>query len=55
MMPTPQAYIAHGWDECLRVLGCWTRRSPAWIERQTRVVTGEGWIAEKPLPPALCF
>lgn len=57
MMPTPQAYIAYGWDECLAVLD----RLDAALEKMDRysdpcLATGFGWIAEEAFATALfCF
>ena len=57
MMPTGEAYIAHGWDECLGVLD----RLDAALNAMDRfsdpcLVTGAGWVAEQALATALlCF
>jgi ADP-ribosylglycohydrolase len=57
MMQTPQAYIAHGWDECLPVLD----RLDAALIRMDRdadpcLATGAGWVAEQAFATALlCF
>jgi ADP-ribosylglycohydrolase len=57
IMPSPQAFIAHGWDECLGVLD----RLDAALDRMDRdndpcLVTGGGWIAEQAFATALlCF
>lgn len=57
MLPTPQAYIAHGWDECLGVLDRLDRA----LEKMDRdsdpcLTTGAGWIAEEAFATALfCF
>ncbi|WP_369211841.1 ADP-ribosylglycohydrolase family protein [Streptomyces flavofungini] len=55
--PTPKAFIAQGWDECLDVL---ERLSAALKhanpETDPCLATGEGWIAEEALATALlCF
>jgi ADP-ribosylglycohydrolase len=57
MMPTPEAYIAHGWEECLAVL----ERLDAALEKVDRysdpcLATGSGWVAEEAFATALfCF
>ncbi|GIK63599.1 MAG: hypothetical protein BroJett018_13930 [Chloroflexota bacterium] len=57
MLPTPQAYIAHGWDECLGVLD----RLDMALEKMDRetdpcLATGAGWVAEQAFATALfCF
>lgn len=56
-MPTAQAYIAHGWDECLGVI---TRLETALTkpDRQADpcLATGRGWIADEAFATALlCF
>ncbi|WP_306323976.1 MULTISPECIES: ADP-ribosylglycohydrolase family protein [unclassified Streptomyces] len=55
--PTPQRFIAHGWDECLGVLdrlrGALREQSP---ETDPCLATGAGWIAEEALATGLlCF
>jgi ADP-ribosylglycohydrolase len=57
MMPTAQAYIEHGWSECLGVLD---RLDTALVkmDRTTDpcLATGAGWIAEEAFATALlCF
>ncbi|MFD4630352.1 ADP-ribosylglycohydrolase family protein [Streptomyces sp. NPDC058284] len=55
--PTPRAFIARGWDECLAAL----ERLDAALkhanaETDPCLATGEGWIAEEALATALlCF
>lgn len=57
MMPTPEAYISHGWDECLKILD----RVDAAVDKMDRysdpcLATGAGWIAEEAFATALfCF
>ncbi|CAM5539602.1 ADP-ribosylglycohydrolase family protein OS=Streptomyces alboniger OX=132473 GN=CP975_07315 PE=4 SV=1 [Streptomyces alboniger] len=55
--PTPKAFIARGWDECLAVLerleAALKRANP---ETDPCLAAGEGWIAEEALAAALlCF
>ncbi|MHB9754647.1 ADP-ribosylglycohydrolase family protein [Streptomyces sp. BYX5S] len=55
--PTPQAFIARGWDECLgaldRLRDALREPSP---ETDPCLATGAGWIAEEALATALlCF
>jgi ADP-ribosylglycohydrolase len=55
--PTPQAFIAYGWDECLAALerleAALKRANP---ETDPCLATGEGWIAEEALATGLlCF
>jgi ADP-ribosylglycohydrolase len=55
--PTPEAFIARGWDECLQVLERLSAalRSPE-PELDPCLATGDGWIAEEALATALlCF
>lgn len=57
VMPTPQAYISHGWDECLGVLD---RLDTALLKPDGHtdpcLQTGAGWVAEEALATALlCF
>lgn len=54
MMQTPQAYIAHGWDECLRALDR-LDTALARVDRTTDpcLATGAGWIAEEAFATAL--
>lgn len=57
MLPTPQAFIAHGWDECFVVLD----KLDSALEKMDRksdpcLATGGGWIAEEAFATALlCF
>lgn len=57
MMPTPEAFMARGWDECLKVLD----RLDKALAHKDRfsdpcVATGAGWIAEEAFATALlCF
>ena len=54
---SPQDYIAHGWDECLRVLDR-LDRALALMDRTNDPcqITGAGWIAEEALATGLlCF
>ncbi|MFI9587997.1 ADP-ribosylglycohydrolase family protein [Streptomyces sp. NPDC052236] len=55
--PTPGAFIARGWDECLRVLErLVTALRAANPETDPCLATGDGWIAEEALATALlCF
>ncbi|MFF0449209.1 ADP-ribosylglycohydrolase family protein [Streptomyces sp. NPDC004609] len=55
--PTPQAFIARGWDECLRALDRLARAlRTADPETDPCLTTGDGWIAEEALTTALqCF
>ncbi len=55
--PTPEHFIARGWDECLEILGrlqdAVRNVSP---ETDPCLATGEGWIAEEALATGLlCF
>jgi len=55
--PSPEEYIARGWDECLAVLErleqALRRPSP---DTDPCLATGDGWIAEEALATALhCF
>jgi ADP-ribosylglycohydrolase len=55
--PTPRAFIARGWDECLAVLerleAALRHANP---ETDPCLATGEGWIAEEALAAGLlCF
>ena len=55
--PTPAAFIAHGWDECLSVLD---RLEDALKvmdrEQDPCLFTGEGWVAEEAFATGLlCF
>ncbi|MET9394956.1 ADP-ribosylglycohydrolase family protein [Streptomyces sp. NPDC006624] len=55
--PTPEHFIARGWDECLEILGrlqdAVRTVSP---ETDPCLATGEGWIAEEALASGLlCF
>ncbi|MFI2510913.1 ADP-ribosylglycohydrolase family protein [Streptomyces sp. NPDC018972] len=55
--PTPEHFIARGWDECLEILerlrGAVRTVSP---ETDPCLATGEGWIAEEALATGLlCF
>lgn len=55
--PTPEAYIARGWDDCLRIVD---RLEAALVlpDRETDpcLATGEGWVAEEAMGTAvLCF
>ncbi|MET7604588.1 ADP-ribosylglycohydrolase family protein [Streptomyces avermitilis] len=55
--PTPEHFIARGWDECLEILGRLQQAvhtvSP---EVDPCLATGEGWIAEEALATGLlCF
>ncbi|MFF8847801.1 ADP-ribosylglycohydrolase family protein [Streptomyces sp. NPDC015127] len=55
--PTPEAFIARGWDECLQVLErlATVLRSPE-PELDPCLATGDGWIAEEALATSLlCF
>ncbi|MFI1864941.1 MULTISPECIES: ADP-ribosylglycohydrolase family protein [Streptomyces] len=55
--PTPQAFIARGWDECLAALDRLVTavRTPS-PETDPCLTTGDGWIAEEALATALqCF
>lgn len=57
MLPTAQAYMAHGWDECLGILD----RLDTALAKPDRttdpcLATGKGWIAEEAFGTALlCF
>lgn len=57
VFPSSEAYIAHGWDECLQVLD----RLEQALQRQDRTTdpclqTGAGWVAEEALATGLlCF
>ncbi|MEU5158207.1 ADP-ribosylglycohydrolase family protein [Streptomyces sp. NPDC020875] len=55
--PTPQAYIARGWDECQDALRRLAEALPtADPECDPCLTTGDGWIAEEALTTALqCF
>ncbi|MFF5567511.1 ADP-ribosylglycohydrolase family protein [Streptomyces sp. NPDC012623] len=55
--PTPEAFIARGWDECIVVLDRLQEalRTPS-PETDPCLVTGDGWIAEEAFATALlCF
>ncbi|MBT2369655.1 ADP-ribosylglycohydrolase family protein [Streptomyces sp. ISL-10] len=55
--PTPEAFIARGWDECLQILErvAAALRSPE-PELDPCLATGDGWIAEEALATSLlCF
>lgn len=55
--PTPQLFMARGWDECLGVLDRLQEalRTPS-PETDPCLATGEGWIAEEALATGLlCF
>ncbi|MEU0374562.1 ADP-ribosylglycohydrolase family protein [Streptomyces sp. NPDC006283] len=55
--PTPEAFIARGWDECLQILERLTAalRAPE-PELDPCLATGDGWIAEEALATGLlCF
>nr|WP_184970770.1 ADP-ribosylglycohydrolase family protein [Streptomyces echinatus] len=55
--PSPEHFIARGWDECLAVLGRLQEavRSGS-VETDPCLATGEGWIAEEALATGLlCF
>ncbi|MFF3327218.1 ADP-ribosylglycohydrolase family protein [Streptomyces sp. NPDC002889] len=55
--PSPEAFIARGWDECLRMLErlAAALRSPE-PELDPCLATGDGWIAEEALATGLlCF
>jgi ADP-ribosylglycohydrolase len=55
--PTPEHFIARGWDECLEVLErLQTAVRTVSPETDPCLATGEGWIAEEALATALlCF
>ena len=55
--PTPEHFIARGWDECLAVLErLRTALRTASPESDPCLATGEGWIAEEALATGLlCF
>ena len=56
--PTPEAFIARGWDECLAILTCLDNAlvSPRRHDADPCLFTGEGWIAEEAFATALlCF
>ncbi|MDT0411621.1 MULTISPECIES: ADP-ribosylglycohydrolase family protein [Streptomyces] len=53
--PSPGAYAARGWDECLRILDR-VAAAPRDPERDPCELTGDGWIAEEAFATALlCF
>lgn len=55
--PSPEAFIARGWDECLTALDRLQQalRTPS-PETDPCLATGDGWIAEEALATALhCF
>lgn len=55
--PTPEAFIARGWDECLQILErlAVAVRSPE-PELDPCLATGDGWVAEEALATGLlCF
>ncbi len=55
--PSPEHFIARGWDECLEILGRLrdALRAPS-PETDPCLATGEGWIAEEALATGLlCF
>jgi len=55
--PTPEQFIARGWDECLEALDR-VRHSVRTVSPETDpcLATGEGWIAEEALATGLlCF
>lgn len=55
--PTPEHFMARGWDDCLAVLDRLQEalRTPS-PETDPTLATGEGWIAEEALATALlCF
>jgi ADP-ribosylglycohydrolase len=55
--PTPEHFIARGWDECLEILGrLQDAVRDASPETDPCLATGEGWIAEEALATGLlCF
>ncbi|MGW5640093.1 ADP-ribosylglycohydrolase family protein [Streptomyces sp. NPDC003832] len=55
--PSPEHFIARGWDECLAVLERLQRAVRAGsVETDPCLATGEGWIAEEALATGLlCF
>ncbi|MGW0614914.1 ADP-ribosylglycohydrolase family protein [Streptomyces sp. NPDC002788] len=55
--PSPERFIARGWDECLEILDR-LRHAVRTVSRETDpcLATGEGWIAEEALATGLlCF
>ena len=55
--PTPEHFIARGWDECLAILGR-LQEAVRTVSPETDpcLATGEGWIAEEALAAGLlCF
>ncbi|MEU0389713.1 ADP-ribosylglycohydrolase family protein [Streptomyces chartreusis] len=55
--PSPEQFIAHGWDECLEILDR-LRHALGTVspEADPCLATGEGWIAEEALATGLlCF
>ncbi|GHH92184.1 ADP-ribosylglycohydrolase family protein [Streptomyces capillispiralis] len=55
--PTPEHFIARGWDECLEILGR-LQEAVRTVSPETDpcLATGEGWIAEEALATGLlCF
>jgi ADP-ribosylglycohydrolase len=55
--PTPEHFIARGWDECLEILGS-LRDAVHSVDPETDpcLATGAGWIAEEALATGLlCF
>ncbi|MGW2744348.1 ADP-ribosylglycohydrolase family protein [Streptomyces sp. NPDC001450] len=55
--PSPEHYIARGWDECLEILGRLQEAvSTVSPEADPCLATGEGWIAEEAFATGLlCF